>query len=261
MATLENKSPSEFYKDLVHTSNSNAGAHTNSTTLQTGNGNSTALSLGKKQCIVQPESNGVNSFDVKDASGTSLFRVDTTNSRVMTGSTPINLQVKEFNLSYVSAFPSSADTWTALPACAGVQDTLSVLEMGASSGVPTATKTITGNAQRIMPYFWYVPLNIELYAVKAQTTCDTTTGDNFLYAVSKYTLNSGNTASSGDLSSGAQIAISSVQSSAGNEQIYYNDLVLSSATVSAGQVVIAYVAQNGVNSDLSCNLQIFYRFV
>ena len=262
MATLENKSPSEFYKDLLQTANSNTGIDNSSRMVQCGNGDKTAFEIGRNEVKVKPVVNSATAFEVQDSSGSSVFSVNTTTGRAMTGSVPVNSQVKEFNLSYGASIPSTANTWSAIPAnqMAGIGTSLGELQFGTSSSA-TASVSLTANAHLYPAYWWYVPYDIDIFAIKTQTASDTANGDEFIYSVSKYDLNTGNTSSSGNLTNGTQIALSLAETSAGFEQVYYKDLVLDNAQVTGGQAVLAFIKQDGTNSDLSCNLQIFYTFV
>ena len=75
-----------------------------------------------------------------------------------------------------------------------------------------------------------------------------------------YTVDSANGSTGGDLSSGVENCVSpSTITGAGREQAYYQALTVSTADVDAGKVIMACVAQDGTNSDLSVNMQLVYH--
>ena len=75
-----------------------------------------------------------------------------------------------------------------------------------------------------------------------------------------YSVDSGNSSTGGDLSSGVENCVSPATiTGAGREQAYYQALTVSIADVSAGNVIMAFVAQDGTNSDLSVNMQLVYH--
>ena len=71
MAALTNKSPAEFYGDLLHMSNNNSGVSTSIQVVQDGLGNLSALYLGDDQLVIKPENdNTTATFQVQNQGGT-----------------------------------------------------------------------------------------------------------------------------------------------------------------------------------------------
>tara|TARA_Y100000401_G_scaffold60824_1_gene48221 strand:+ start:1320 stop:2105 length:786 start_codon:yes stop_codon:yes gene_type:complete len=261
MANLTGKSPKEFYKDFVQINNANAGVHaTNPTTLQDGLGNNLPIGLSQTKVKIQPSSDTTNTFAIYDSGGNILFNVDATNDEVTTGtsSVPLNTQVKTFHLPYEHAIPSDTN-WNAIPA----NDNAGLTEWDfGSSTAPATSASISTNAQRYIDYYWYVPYKIKIDAVKCMFTSDTATGDNSVtFSIGAYTVDTGNTATSGDLTSGQQLAVTVGQNSDGSEQIYFVDGVISTAEVTAGKVILAHVKQASNNSDINATIEVFYHFI
>ena len=75
-----------------------------------------------------------------------------------------------------------------------------------------------------------------------------------------YAVDSANGSTGGDLSSGIEHCVSPATiTGAGREQAYYQALTVSTADVAVGQVILACVAQDDVNSDLTINMQLVYH--
>ena len=75
-----------------------------------------------------------------------------------------------------------------------------------------------------------------------------------------YTVDSANGSTGGDLSAGVENCVSPATiSGAGREQAYFQALTVSTADVDAGKVIMACVAQDDVNSDLTVNMQLVYH--
>ena len=186
-----------------------------------------------------------------------MLKVDATNNKIYTGSTPINTQVKTFDMDFNWAFPTTTNN-TAL-ASAPLTATPTEWTMG-SGATPTTVKSFSANGQDLVPYLWYVPYNIEIDSVKAVFSNDTATGDTVVFTLMSYAVDKNNASTSGDLSDGAVVALSVSQITSGYEQIYFKDLAVATGAVSAGRAVVAFVRQGSNNSDLQAELQIFYHF-
>ena len=85
-------------------------------------------------------------------------------------------------------------------------------------------------------------------------------GDDVKFSVMSYTISTANDATGGDLSAGVENCVSpATVTSAGYEQAYYQALTVSTADVDAGKIILACVAQDGTNADLSINMQLVYH--
>ena len=76
----------------------------------------------------------------------------------------------------------------------------------------------------------------------------------------RQTVDTSNSSTGGDLSSGVENCVSPATiTGAGREQAYYQALTVSTADVDAGKVIMACVAQDGTNADLTVNMQLVYH--
>ena len=90
MSTLTGKSPDATYKDLLQVSNANSGVDGTLRDVEDGEGTVSALKVSQNQMAVQPSSDSAALAEVKDASGTSLWKVDSTNGQIIQ-SVPMSL--------------------------------------------------------------------------------------------------------------------------------------------------------------------------
>jgi len=261
MATLTGVSPSGFYKDLLQTPNGNGGVPTTSPNLlQDGLGNNTAFGVSKSKVQILPTTNTTNTFTIYNSSGGILLNVDSTNSAVTIGTSavPVGTNMFTYYLENTSVIPATADTWTAMP-FGYPTSPIAIFEFGTGDD-PATSFTISANAQRSLLLYNRLAYNIKIDAVRATFTSDTATGDVIDFSLGSYAVDVGNSATSGDLSGGVQIAVSSPVTSAGYEQIYFADLTIATAEVSAGRMLMAHCRQDGTNSDLNARLEVYYHF-
>ena len=189
-----------------------------------------------------------------------MLLVDSTNDLVKAGIGQhiVNTNIKEFGLDFTSASPDTADTWHCLTSSSNHTDT-NELEMGTGS-TPATTLTISSTAYIAVKHYWYVPFNITIDSCNVWFGADAANGDVVKVSVMSYTVDTSNGSTGGDLSSGVENCASpSTITGAGREQAYYQALTVSTADVDAGKGIMACVAQDGTNSDLSVNMQLVYH--
>ena len=74
-----------------------------------------------------------------------------------------------------------------------------------------------------------------------------------------YDIDSSNGTTSGDLSNGTVLADGADITSAGYEQSYYQSMIIQSANVNAGKVVLFLFRQDGTNGDYASNVTVKYH--
>ena len=253
----------DVYKDILHTNNSNTGLSTAIKQITCGDGDGTSLYLSDRQAKIQPAADTTSNTAIRDADGNNLFVVDSTNDLIKAGigQHTVNTNIKQFSLFAGTAAPSTADTWTGLQST-GNTKSIAVLTNGTGS-TPATTLTVDGStiiASTTTMYYWYVPFNITIDACNVWFGADANTGDVVKFSVMSYDIDKSNGSTGGDLSSGVENCVSPATiTGAGDEQMYYQELTISSANVDGGDVITAWVAQDGTNSDLSVNLQLVYH--
>ena len=86
MAGMTGKPLASTYGDLLYVDNSNNGLTSLKQVLD-GKGGGSAMSLSADALRIRPSSNGTNTVQMQNASGTDILKVDTTNSNVLIGTT------------------------------------------------------------------------------------------------------------------------------------------------------------------------------
>ena len=259
--SLTGKTKASTYKDILQMNNSNSGVDGTTRNVVDGEGTASSINISSDKAVIKPTSgDSTGSFIVQDKDSNSLLLVDSTNDLVKAGIGQhiVNTNIKEFGLDFTSASPDTADTWHCLTSSSNHTDT-NELEMGTGS-TPATTLSISSTAYIAVKHYWYVPFNITIDSCNVWFGADAANGDVVKFSVMSYTVDSGNGSTSGDLSSGVENCASpSTITGAGREQIYYQALTVSTADVDAGKVIMACVAQDGTNADLSVNMQLVYH--
>ena len=255
------KTKASTYKDILQMNNSNSGVDTTTRNVVDGEGTASAISLSDDVVLVTPKSDDTTAvFKATDKDSNSLLTVDSSNDLVKAGIGQhiVNTNIKEFAMDALEENPVAADTWYGLVSTFN-QSTANELAMGTGS-TPATTLTIANTASIAIRHYWYVPANITIDSCNVWFGADAASGDVVKFSVMSYTVDSGNGSTSGDLSHGVENCASpSTISGAGREQAYYQALTVSTADVDAGKVIMACVAQDGTNADLSVNMQLVYH--
>ena len=259
--SLTGKTKASTYKDILQMNNSNSGVDATTRNVVDGEGTASAIHISDDQLGVTPKADDTTAtLRVNDKDSNALLLVDSTNDLVKAGIGQhiVNTQVKEFALDSNSASPDTADTWHCLLSTFN-NTTTNELEMGTGS-TPATTLTISNTAYLAVKHYWYVPFNISIDSCNVWFGADAASGDVVKFSVMSYTVDSSNGSSGGDLSSGVENCVSPATiTGAGREQAYYQALTVSTADVDAGKVIMACVAQDGTNADLSVNMQLVYH--
>jgi hypothetical protein len=258
--SLTGKTKASSYKDILQMNNSNSGVDSSDRSVLDGEGTESALRLSTRRVIVRPDIDHTQIFTVSNKDSQALLNVDSTNDLVKAGIGQhiVNTNIKEFGLDFTSASPDTADTWHCLTASSNHTDT-NELEMGTGS-TPATTLSISSTAYIAVKHYWYVPFNITIDSCNVWFGADAASGDVVKFSVMSYTVDTSNSSTGGDLSSGVENCASpSTITGAGREQAYYQALTVSTADVDAGKVIMACVAQDGTNADLSVNMQLVYH--
>ena len=259
--SLTGKTKASSYKDLLQMNNSNSGVDTGTKQVVDGEGTASSIAISDDALRVAPNNDdSIALFLVRDKDGNGLFLVDSTNDLVKAGIGQhiVNTNIKEFGLDFTSASPDTADTWHCLTSSSNHTAT-NELEMGTGS-TPATTLTIATNAYAAVKHYWYLPFNITIDSCNVWFGADANDGDVVKFSVMSYTVDTGNGSTGGDLSSGVENCVSPATiSGAGREQAYYQALTVSTADVDSGKVIMACVAQDGTNADLTVNMQLVYH--
>ena len=260
MASFTGSSIKNVYKDILHTSNSNTGIGSSIKQITCGDGDTTALYLSDRNAKIQPSTDTTTNTVIYDADGNALVTVDSTNDSVKAGigQHSVNTQYAHFGAGWADSVwaGASAGTHYAVPFNTIATQTL---VSGGTGTDPATSFTISDNADDMVGVLWYVMDNITLDRIVWWHGNDDATADAVRAHLMVYTIDSGNSASSGDLSSGAVLAYSADVTNAGYEQAYYNQMTVSTADVDAGKAILFFVRGDSAAEDFTINATIKYH--
>ena len=260
MASFTGSSIKDVYKDILHTSNSNTGIGSTIKQITCGDGDTSALYLSDRNLKVQPSTDSTTNTVIYDAGGNALLTVDSTNDIVKAGigQHTVNTQYAHFGIgSADSVFAgATANTHYAVPFNGYASQAL--LAMGTGTN-PLTSLTIGTDADDVTCCLWYVMDNITIDRVVWWSGADAATGDTTRCHLQSFTIDTGNSATGGDLSSATVLADGGDITNAGYEQAYYQQMTIQSANVDAGKAIMFMFRSDSVNSDFSINATIKYH--
>jgi len=256
---LNNTFASFFNRILQFGHAGNNGTPTSTTSIQSGDGVATSVSLSDDVLQVQPQNDDTTqTLVVANAGGSRILTVDTDNSKVLVGASQIasNTLIKEMGLYDFSPlagyhYPLMAHTMfggSLTVAFAGDTD-------WGNGDDPATTLDVSGLTaqENAVAVYWYLDNNITLDSVRYIATSDGSATLNFhLFA---YTLDT--SSNHGDLSSGTVHANASVAATA--TTIKTGTFSLDEADIDTGKVVVGFVENVTDTSDVSVSFQIQYH--
>ena len=260
MASFTGNSIKSVYKDILHTSNSNTGISTTIKQITCGDGDTTALYLSNRNLKVQPSADTTTNTVIYDADGNALVTVDSTNDLVKAGigQHNLNTQYSHFGIGSANSVwaGSSSGTHYAVPFNSIATQALVV---GGTGTDPVTSITISDSADDVVGSMWYVPDSITIDRVVWFSGADAATGDTLRCHLMSYDMDTDNGSTGGDLSNGTVLADGDDITNAGYEQIYYQQMDIQSADVSANKAILFTFRSDSVNSDYSVNATIKYH--
>ena len=263
MPSFTGKTFSSFYKNLLGMNqSSNTGVDATTRNIQDGAGNNSSLSLSDDVLSVQPvNDDSSGTILCKTKSGSTIFSVDTTNSKVLVGASRVaaNTQYAHFGVASTAALSAVAGTHYLIPFGNMLSSTVAVA-FGAGTDPETSYDVSThNNADDLTSMLWYLPDDITLDAVHLFAGGNAASGDTINIHLMSFDIDQGSGAGKGDLSNGAVVASGADIASLGYENIIYQTTAPSTADVDAGKVILATFESAGTNSDYSCNITVKYH--
>ena len=260
MAGITGKTPSATYKDLLKIENSNSGVDDTLRQVESGDGTGSALYIEKNSIKITPVADDTALLDVKNKSGTTKFKVDSTNNAVSALVHNVNTQYAYFGMGYNATTSFAANTHYPL-IYNGVYVVHGEADVDFGTGTDpddsfTTADTDTQYAAQIVPMMWRVPDDITIDSISHIEGADAATGDTTRMQLKSFTLSSGSTSC---LTSGAILARNSDVTNAGNEQAYLSSWSISSADVDSGKIILCFFRSDSVNSDYSINVTVKYH--
>ena len=262
MGSFTGNSLKDVYKDILQTDNSNSGLSTSIKQIKCGDGDGTSLYLSTQNAKIQPAADSTTNTVINDTDGNALVTVDSTNDLVKAGigQHTVNTQYTHFGIGSGDSVwaGSAAGTHYAVP-LKGLQT--QALVSGDTGTDPVTSFTIATTGDDMTACVWYVMDDITVDRIVWFSGGDASTGEATRAHLLYYTMDVANGSTSGNLSSGTVIGASSDITNAGYEQVYYNQMTLTSdVDVDAGKAIMFFFrADSTVNSDYTINATIKYH--
>ena len=262
--SLTGKTLAGSYKDILQVDNSNSGIDTAVRVIKDGEGTASCAYLSDDLLRVIPQNDDTTAtLEVRTNSGTSVFKVDTTNQLVAASGNTVNTQYATFSIGYTEATNFVDDTHHPLTFSSANYGatTASIPDFGTGTDPATTFTTSDTNKYRagdIVPCLWYIPDAISIDSVTSIEGADNATGDTTRMHLKSFTLNSGSTSC---LTAGELLAHNTDTTNAGNEQAYKSTWTVDEASVTGGKVILAFMRSDSVNSDYSVNITVKYHLV
>ena len=228
---LNNTFASFFNRILQFGHAGNNGTPTSTTSIQSGDGVATSISLSDDVLSVQPVTdNTTGTMLVKNQGGSNILAVDTTNSKVLLGASQVPpTNYAHFGIASTESvsYGMVADTHYCIAFGGGFEGGYSVSNyvMGSSTSStfndtdPATSLAISVAGHDYVRCYWYVMDDITIDAVTWFHGADAGTGEDTAAHLMSYSVDIANGSTSGDLSSGVVVADGANITNAGSEQI------------------------------------------
>tara|TARA_R100000808_G_scaffold8233_1_gene23334 strand:- start:1012 stop:1806 length:795 start_codon:yes stop_codon:yes gene_type:complete len=255
--------PQDFYKDLLRTDRSNSGLSTSSTPEKVvdGLGNESALGVTQNRTLVKPATDNTTLFQIKDTSNNNVLVADSTNNAIKVGANSmyVNTLYHQFG-SYGQAVTNQ--TWTAMVSSPLGNSPSTAVTFGTNAGAPASTLTVSTTSDDVAISLFYVWDSIVIEGAKVFCGASgTSTADDLTFAIVSYAIDTGNGATSGDLSDGEIMAVSASAIEPDRSAVDYQALSISSSAIPAGRVLVAMLRNDGDNNTVGATLTMKYHIV
>lgn len=251
--SLTDKTIANSYKDLLQFDNSNNGVGGGGTLVKDGEGNSTMMTLGKRNTTMKPVLvNHGQTFRVQNLSGSNILNVSTSDSLVQVNETQTTA-----NTQYLRFAGKSIDIDNGTHIAVPINPNPSGSAVTFGTGVNPEAPSVSNNGDDWIHYLHYVDINITVDAVTILVGANGANGDALNFHLCSIATSDGTTVSSW---SGTTIVADHVgMANAGYEQFYRESLSIQSADVDAGNYLALTIEGNGTNSDYSVNALVRYH--
>ena len=261
MPTFYNQTLSSFWNRILQINQSgNNNVDSTTRTVQSGGGVDTAISLSDDVLQVQPQADDTTATLLcKTNGGSNVFTVDTTNKRVLCGSSQINAltQYQTFNNNLVT--PAIGYHMVIAPS-AVEQSSASVVEWSLGNGADPATtldvSAETTDTNNLAACYWYLPDAITIMSAHILMASGTAADSALNFHLTSYDMDT--SSNYGDLSNGVVIADSGSTTAVDEDVIKLNAMTNLPTDVAAGKVILATVESDATNV-IAVNMTVKYH--
>ena len=261
MAGMTGKSLANTYGDLLYIDNSNNGLTSLKQVLD-GKGGGSAISLSADALRVRPSSNGTNTVQMQNASGTDILKVDTTNSNVLIGTTGTyaNSNMTTFGFRDISPTAGYHYPMFCMPNMVDASSlglNMSILNMG-NGATPATTLTLDalGETQLFVATYFVCPADITVDGFKYLLAADGNVTAN-IYAYRYTMVTSGS--NGGNLSAGAEIgSATSITTTDANRMMY--GTISADVDCDSTKVILVMVENTASTDDITCKVDMRWHY-
>jgi len=260
----------QYYKDLLHTDNSNTGIGSTIKQVKCGDGDSSALYISDRNFKITPAVDSTTNSVIYDADGNPLISVDSTNDLVKLGIGQhiANTQIQSFGIFDFS--PTAGNhhplTTSSFPNSVGADDYTALVNAGVWGGSgtnPATSLTIASVAEQFIPSVFLLQSNITIDEVQYLASADASTTINI--HLMSYTLQTGAGATAGDLSEGAVIAQTGSNSSSlspvtiGDDRVSNGTLTINTTDINDAKALVVFAENVGGTDDITLQVNLKYH--
>ena len=261
MPSFTGKTFASFYKNILGINqSSNTGVDATGRKIQDGAGNNTAISLSDDDLSVNPVNDDtVRTFRVQKQNNSTVFSVDTTNSKVLAGASQVSVNTFYQTFSANKLVPVAGEHMilSAVPS-AHFGTALAEISLGDGTDPATTYDMSTGNLANNLPNsIFRLPHNVTLDSASVLFAVSSSDDETINFHIMSYAIDTDNGGTSGDLSSGVVVADSAEQT-VDRTSIDYLALAIQSADVDAGRVLIGTVESTSTEQ-VSVNMTLTYH--
>jgi hypothetical protein len=258
MGSLAGKSPANTYKSLLKVADETNGVSDTISQIEDGEGTASCLSVTRAQLHVKGLADSTGTLQVKNTGGSSILKVDTSNSAVLVGSSLVNATTQLLSFAGYRIVSGSSGQHMFVP-CGGNGFNASIAEINGGTGTdPNTTLDKTTTTDETVNMLFNVPFNMTIDAVKVFASTDQDADCTLNYHLMSYDMVADGTTSDGDLSNGVVLADGQA-TSVDRNVLKSTDLTIQSSSVTSGKVIACFVENETNTNDINIQVQVKYH--
>ncbi len=269
MPSFTGKAFANFYKNILGINQSgNTGVDTTTRNVQDGARNNTSISLSDDVLKVQPlNDNTTRTFNVRKSSGADVLSVNTTDSKVLVGTSQVTATTMYAYFTCYRITPVAGThmviPYSSAPQFGGGVDYLNEINLGNGTDPATTWDVSASGVDSVeqVLFYWYLPDAITVDAVQVlMGGSSASTASSVNFHLNSYTIDTDNGGTSGDLSSGVVVADGAAVADVHEDAIKYQSMSVDSTNqdIAAGKAVLATIESTGTE-DISARIIVKYH--
>ena len=260
MGSLAGKSLANTYKSLLKVADETNGVTDTLSQIEDGEGTASCLSVTRAQLHVKGLADSTGTLQVKNTGGSSILKVDTSNSAVLVGSSLVNATTQLLTFSAYRLIPNSAGYHSFVPvhgmAEFGVNQ---AQELQGGNGTDPNTSIDKGaTTDETVNMLFNVPFNMTIDAVKVFVSTDQDTDTTINVHLMSYDMVADGTTNDGNLSNGTVLADGQA-TSVDRNVLKSIDMTIQSSSVTSGKVIACFVENETNTDDINIQVQVKYH--